>query len=427
MCGREYLPEIIFAFVQVDSILLHILIAEFYIPKVRKRIVIFFMSIYQHEKFKKFASDKLAMTGLFMVIFLLFMAMFAPFIANGIPLAVLDAEKNITFPFWRTFFAPDSSEYLIEQFFNYSVLLIFWLLTSCMIPRRFPAIRKIVRLAGALALLVPFFAVSRRIDKTDYRALYAGKNDCKVFFAPIPYGPYEQCGSPCEPPSKKHILGTDDIGRSVGARLVYGARISLAVGIFATAISLVIGCFVGMFTGYFKGVTDLVCMRLIEILNCFPTFLLLLILMALLKDRKFEQSVLIIIAVLGFTSWIGLALLVRGETLRQSSFAYITSCKAMGLPLYRTFIFHLLPNISSVIFISFTFGIAGAILAESSLSFLGFGVQAPTASWGGLLRQSFEDPLHYWHLTFFPGLALFIAVCGFNFMGEGLRKALSER
>lgn len=385
------------------------------------------MNINLHEKIKKFASDKLAVTGLVMVIFLLVIAIFAPFIANGRPLVVFGGAEKISFPFIKSFFAPDSSEFFIEQFFNYVILLICWQLFTSMIPRKFKKSRKFLRISGALLLLVPFALSTPKIDKKDYRAFYASAPEYIAVFAPIPYGPYEQCGSPCETPSKKHIFGTDDIGRSVGARLIYGARISLAVGIFATSISLIIGCFIGMLTGYFKGITDLVAMRFIEILNCFPTFLLLLILMALLKDRKFEQSVLIIIAVLGFTSWIGLALLVRGETLKQSSFAYITSCKAMGLPLYRTFIFHLLPNISSVIFISFSFGIAGAILAESSLSFLGFGVQAPTASWGGLLRQSFEDPLHYWHLTFFPGLALFIAVCGFNFMGEGLRKALSER
>ncbi|MBR2510166.1 MAG: ABC transporter permease [Lentisphaeria bacterium] len=384
------------------------------------------MNIYRHEKIRKFTSDRLATAGLVMVIFLFFIAFFAPFIANGRPLFVL-TDGKIELPFLQTFFAPDSSEFLIEQFFNYALLLLAAFGLTKLIPAKFKKTKKFFPAIFAILLLIPFGMAEKKLDKTNFRELYANKKNIITVFAPIPYGPYEQCGSPYEIPSKKHILGTDDIGRSVASRLIYGARISLAVGIFATALSLLIGCIVGMLTGYFKGTADLVSMRLIEILNCFPTFLLLLILMAMLKDRKFEQSVLIIIAVLGLTSWIGLALLVRGETLKQSSLAYILSCKASGLPLYRTLFFHLLPNISGVIFISFTFGIAGAILAESSLSFLGFGVQAPTASWGGLLRQSFEDPLHYWHLTFFPGLALFIAVCGFNFMGEGLRKALSER
>lgn len=385
------------------------------------------MNIYWQEKLKKFSSDKLAVSGLVMVIFLLFIAIFAPFLANGRPLLICTAEEGFFMPFLRCIFAPDSSEFFIEQFFNYILFFLLFYLVTFIIPSKMRRVRKTVRISGAILLLLPFIFTKKQMDKTDYRALYQNKDGIIAVFAPIPYGPYEQCASPCEKPSKTHILGTDDIGRSVASRLIYGARISLAVGIFATALSLIIGCTTGMITGYFKGITDLVSMRIIEILNCFPTFLLLLILMAMLKDYKFEQSILIIIGVLGFTSWIGLALLVRGETLKQSSLAYIQSCKSMGLPLYRTLFVHLLPNISGVIFISFTFGVAGAILSESSLSFLGFGVQAPTASWGGLLRQSFEDPLHYWHLTFFPGLALFIAVCGFNFLGEGLRKALSER
>ena len=387
----------------------------------------YLMSVYWREKVSGFISDKLAVAGLVMVLFLLGIALFAPFLANGRPLVLYSAGEGVSFPFLQTFFAPDSTEFLIEQFFNYLLLWLLIFCCSCLIPRRCDRIRKICRLVFSVLLLLPFILTNPKMDRTNYRNLYAGNRDVLVFFAPIPFSPYEQCGMPYEKPSNRHWLGTDDIGRSVASRLIYGARVSLAVGIFASLISLVIGCSVGLLTGYFKGTVDLAGMRLIEILNCFPTFLLLLILMAMLKDRKFEQSVLIIIAVLGFTSWIGLALLVRGETLKQSSLAYILSCKASGLPLYRTLFFHLLPNISGVIFISLAFGIAGAILAESSLSFLGFGVQAPTASWGGLLRQSFEDPLHYWHLTFFPGLALFIAVCGFNFMGEGMRKALSER
>lgn len=384
-------------------------------------------SIYWQERLRKFKSDKLAISGFFMVCLLLLTAVFAPLIANNRPLFVYSKTSGISLPFIQTFFAPDSSEFIIEQFFNYVLLLLIFMFFCCLIPARFQKIRKIFRIAGAILLLIPFITAQKKMDKTDFRKLYADRNEYTVVSAPVPFSPFEQCGMPYEKPSVEHLLGTDDIGRSVASRLIYGARVSLAVGIFATALSLIIGCTVGMLTGYFKGISDLIIMRLIEILNCFPTFLLLLILMAMLKDRKFEQSVLIITAVLGLTSWIGLALLVRGETLKQASLAYILSCKSLGLPLARTLFFHLLPNISGVIFISFTFGIAGAILAESSLSFLGFGVQAPTASWGGLLRQSFEDPLQYWHLTFFPGLALFVAVCGFNFMGEGLRKALSER
>ena len=232
---------------------------------------------------------------------------------------------------------------------------------------------------------------------------------------------------PFEGPSKRHILGVDDVGRSVAARMIYGARASLAVGIIATLIAMLSGSTVGLIAGFYRNTVDLALMRLVEILMCFPTFLLLLILMSILGDRQFEQSILIVIAVIGLTGWIGVAFLVRGETLKQRSLPYVMSCEVSGIPASKIMFRHLLPNITGPVLISFTFGVAGAILAESGLSFLGFGVQPPTASWGGLLRQAFDNPLDYWHLTFFPGAALFLAVISCNFLGEGMRRALDVK
>ena len=217
------------------------------------------------------------------------------------------------------------------------------------------------------------------------------------------------------------------MGRDVASRLIAGSRVSLAVGLGATFLALFIGTAVGLAAGFFRGWFDLIVMRIVEIVMCFPTFLLLLILMSILGDRKFEQSILIVIGVIGLTGWIGAAFLVRGETLRQRALPYIESGIVSGLPVRRILFVHLLPNISGPLLISFTFGVAGAILAESGLSFLGFGVRPPTASWGGLLRQAFDDPLSYWHLTLFPGVALFWAVLSFNFSGEGLRKVFSPK
>jgi peptide/nickel transport system permease protein len=122
-----------------------------------------------------------------------------------------------------------------------------------------------------------------------------------------------------------------------------------------------------------------------------------------------------------------MAFLVRGEVLKESSLPYVQSCVVSGVPVWKIMFRHLLPNISAPVLISFSFGIAGAILSESGLSFLGFGVQPPTASWGNLMRQAFDDPQAYWHLTFFPGAVLFIALTAFNFTGEGLRRALDVR
>ena len=382
----------------------------------------------QHSFFaaarRRFFADFQGRLGVVGILILLVPAVAAPLLANGRPLLVFGKE-GLRLPFLPFLFAPDSTEFLVEQFFNYVLLLLpLWLLIALIVRRQFP--RRILCGAAALLLLLPFAAARPKLDKTDYR-LAAAESGERAVFAPIPYGPFEIIAKPYQTPSREHWLGTDEVGRDVASRMIYGARASLAVGLFATAIALVIGTLVGLMAGYYRGWFDLAVMRFVEILLCFPTFLLLLILMSILKDRKFEQSILVVIAVIGLTGWIGLTFLVRGEVLKQRALPYIQSCEVVGISAWRTMTVHLLPNITGPILISFTFGVAGAILAESGLSFLGFGVQPPTASWGGLLRQAFDNPLEYWHLTLFPGIALFIAVLAFNFTGEGLRKALFPR
>lgn len=382
----------------------------------------------QHSFFaaarRRFFADFQGRLGVVGILILLVPAVAAPLLANGRPLLVFGKE-GLRLPFLPFLFAPDSTEFLVEQFFNYVLLLLpLWLLIALIVRRQFP--RRILCGAAALLLLLPFAAARPKLDKTDYR-LAAAESGERAVFAPIPYGPFEIIAKPYQKPSREHWLGTDEVGRDVASRMIYGARASLAVGLFATAIALVIGTLVGLMAGYYRGWFDLAVMRFVEILLCFPTFLLLLILMSILKDRKFEQSILVVIAVIGLTGWIGLTFLVRGEVLKQRALPYIQSCEVVGISAWRTMTVHLLPNITGPILISFTFGVAGAILAESGLSFLGFGVQPPTASWGGLLRQAFDNPLEYWHLTLFPGIALFIAVLAFNFTGEGLRKALFPR
>ena len=277
----------------------------------------------------------------------------------------------------------------------------------------------------AVLTLLPFIFTSPRMDKSDYR-LKAAKAELAVF-ALIPYNPDEISGQPFAEPDKEHLLGCDDIGRDLASRLIYGARVSLAVGIMATVLAMAIGLTVGMCAGFFRGKLDLLLMRAVEILLCFPTFLLLLILMSMLGDYRIAQSIPLVIMVIGLTGWINLAFLVRGEVLKESSLAYVKSCIVTGIPAWKIMFKHLLPNILAPVLISFTFGVAGAITGESGLSFLGFGVQPPTASWGNLLRQAFDNPLAYWHLTVFPGAALFIAVISFNFTGEGLRRAFEVK
>lgn len=377
---------------------------------------------------RRFRRDRMALVGVVGVVFIVAVAVMAPLIANGRPLLIQRTGQGLAFPFFRYLFAPDSSEAVVEKLFNYALLCLPAFFVIGLVFKRSPLTRRLTRFGFAVALAIPFLTVKFKMDKTNWREISSGLRAGEfAVFAPVPYGPYENVTAPYEKPSWRHWFGTDQIGRDVLARMVYGARVSLAVGILATGTAVLIGVAVGMTSGYFGEWTDIVIMRVVEIVICFPTFLLLLILMAILMDRKFEQSILLVIVVIGVTGWTGLCRLVRGEVLKQRALPYIHSCVCLGIPTWRVMVFHLLPNVIGVILVSFTFSVAGAILAESGLSFLGFGVQPPTASWGELLRQAFDDPFSYWHLTLWPGLALFISVTAFNFSGEGLRKTLDPK
>lgn len=376
---------------------------------------------------RRLKTDVLSLIGAVVVGVLFLLALAAPLLANGRPFFIFNGGTGEwSFPFLRYIFAPDTTEVVIEKLFNFLLLYLPLLGVVRLIFRG--RWRKTAGLTSAVLLALPFFLVQPRLDKTDYRVLVeqlpSGSRYC---FAPIPYGPYELVTVPYAAPSSAHIFGGDQVGRDVASRMLYGGRVSLAVGIGATVIALGIGTVIGLVCGFFGGWVDMAVMRVVEIVICFPTFLLLLILMAIFRDYKFEQSILIVIGVIGLTGWIGVCQLVRGEVLRQRELPYIQSCISSGISTWRTLFRHLLPNVAAPVIITFTFSVAGAILAESTLSFLGFGVQPPTASWGGLLRQAYENPLDYWHLMVIPGAALFFAVCGFNFTGEGLRAVLDPK
>lgn len=376
---------------------------------------------------RRFRENGLAVAGVCGILFLLSVAIFAPLIANARPL-LLYRGGELRSPALRYIFAPDSMEIFVECFFNYLLLLLPFASLFWFMKRKRVRGAKFAILIPAVLLLIPFFTTQSRLDKRDWREIRDHLKPGEfAIFAPVPYGPFENVAPPYEKPSRVHLFGTDKIGRDVLSRMVYGARVSLAVGLFATGTAMLFGIIIGLCSGYFGGLTDMLTMRVVEIVICFPTFLLLLILMSILMDYKFTQSILLVIAVIGLTGWTGLARIVRGETLKLRELAFIRACETLAVPVWRILLRHLLPNVMGVVTISFTFGIAGAILAESSLSFLGFGVQDPTASWGELLRQAFSDPFTYWHLTLWPGLALFLAVISFNFAGEGLRKILDPK
>lgn len=375
---------------------------------------------------KRFLQYKGGVMGVLFVLFLWLIAIFAPLLANGKPL-LLSMGGELSSPAFQALFSPESPEIFVEKSFNFLLLFLPFAAVLFFLLRK----KKKVFLWGALGLwalllFLPFFITGSRMDKTPYRELVKKDPGSFAIFAPIPYGPFEMVSSPYEKSSKKHLFGTDQTGRDVLARMIYGTRVSLTVGFAATFISLFLGTILGLLAGYKGGKLDLYLMRFVEIVICFPTFLLLLILMSILLDSGSRQSILLVTGVIGLTSWTGLARMVRGETLKERNMGYIRNCESLGVPTGRILFRHLLPNVASPIFVAFTFEVAGAILAESSLSFLGFGVQDPTSSWGELLRQAFPDPLTYWHLMFFPGLAIFLAVCSFNGAGEALRKALGR-
>ncbi len=224
------------------------------------------------------------------------------------------------------------------------------------------------------------------------------------------------------PPSWKHWMGTDQFGRDVFSRLLYGSRISLAVGLVAVSIYVLIGTSIGSVAGFYGGFWDGLLMRITDIFLCIPTFLLILMVIAFVGP-----SIVNIMIVIGLTSWTDVARLVRGEVLALKEREFIQAARLIGMSDRRIIMKHLLPNALGPVLVVSTLGIGGAILIESSLSFLGLGVQPPTASWGNMLMEGKEHLTDAWWLITFPGLAIFLTVLGYNLLGEGLRDLMDPR
>lgn len=224
------------------------------------------------------------------------------------------------------------------------------------------------------------------------------------------------------PPSPAHFLGTDTLGRDVLSRLIYGARISLLVGFVAVGLATLIGVLVGALAGYYGGVVDAVLMRLVDLMLCFPTLFLILAVIAVLGP-----SIWNIMVVIGVTGWMGVARLVRAEFMSLREREFVVAARALGASDARLIWRHLLPNALTPVMVSATLGVAGAILTESALSFLGLGVQAPTPSWGNILTMGKDNLEIAWWLSVFPGLAILVTVMSYNLLGEGIREAIDPR
>ncbi|HEU5360552.1 MAG TPA: ABC transporter permease [Candidatus Deferrimicrobiaceae bacterium] len=224
------------------------------------------------------------------------------------------------------------------------------------------------------------------------------------------------------PPSGEHPLGTDELGRDVLSRMVHGARISMEVGFVATGIATAIGLFVGLIAGFYGRWVDGVLMRFVDIMLCFPSFFLILAVIAFLGP-----SIINIMVVIGLTHWMGAARLVRAEMLSLKERDFVAAARAQGAGNLRIIFRHILPNALAPILVWATLGVAGAILVESSLSFLGIGVQPPTPSWGNILTAGKDNIEFAWWLSVYPGLAILVTVLGYYLLGEGIQDAADPR
>ena len=229
-----------------------------------------------------------------------------------------------------------------------------------------------------------------------------------------------RAGEPPRNAPTRHVLGTDSVGRDMLARMIWGGRVSLQVGLVSTLFLVVIGTIVGALAGFFGGRTDLLLSRIIEVFQCFPPLFLILIVVAFIGP-----SLMTIMVVLGVTRWTGVARLVRGEFLRLRTLDFVVASEALGVRKRRTIFRHILPNALGPVLVISTFSVASGILIESTLSFLGFGVQLPIPSWGSLLTESASA--EYWWIQIFPGLMIFLTVTLYNLLGEGVADALDPR
>lgn len=322
-------------------------------------------------------------------------------------------------------------------------------------PRRTATVLLIVPL---ISMLMWWWLVPRRVDRTDYKTgvLLSDDTDHKanvvyqtVMWPPVAYGIDEydlsrksvppvwypeswrsKATMPRADSTKRvasrwntpHWLGTDEAGRDVFCRMIWGGRVSLSVGFVAVGIYVVIGVVVGSLAGYFRGTWDLILSRLIEVVICFPSFFLILTIVAMVGP-----GLLNIMVVIGLTGWTGIARLVRGEFLRLVDQEFVLAGRALGYSPTRLIFRHVLPNAMAPVLVSATFGVAGAILTESALSFLGLGIQAPIPSWGSLLFDGRSVMDHAPWLIHFPGLAIFLTITSYNLVGEALRDAADPR
>jgi peptide/nickel transport system permease protein len=336
---------------------------------------------------------------------------------------------------------------VIDFIFNVA-LLIFpaWIVASLLLSRRLATqgiggrvrvVRVVVLFFALLTVAVPVFFAVRPSDRYFARDFKRDQVEGKGsgVYTLIPYGPMEQdLDIIFQRPlfhktgeiqryreGQIHWMGTDDSGRDVFTRILYGTRISMTIGVVAVSIYVTIGIIIGAAAGYFGGRIDMVISRVIEIVLLFPSLFLILTIVALIGP-----SIYVIMVVIGFTGWPTIARLTRGEFLRQRSIDYVAAARSLGASNARVMFRHILPNALSPAFVAIPFGIVGAIITEATLSVLGFGVRPPAPSWGSILLIATSNYEKWW-LTVFAGLSIFVTVTVFNLVGNGMRDAMDPR
>jgi peptide/nickel transport system permease protein len=255
-----------------------------------------------------------------------------------------------------------------------------------------------------------------------------------AIFAPVlsPYDPEKtELSKMLEPPSVQHLMGTDELGRDLLTRILYGGRVSLSIGVMAMALAVLVGAAVGGLAGSYGGWVDNILMRITDMMLAFPQLFILIILAIALRDIPIEAlrgtafaSVLSIVLVIAVLAWMQVARLVRASFLSLKEKEFTEAARCLGVPNWRIMARHLMPNTMSPIIVAATFRVATSIITESGLSYLGFGIQPPTPTWGNMLKNAQEQMTRAPWTAIFPGLMIFVTVIAINFIGDGLRDAL---
>lgn len=408
--------------------------------------------------------NKPALVSLIVIVLLFLVAAWAPLLAEGRPLVWVEKGET-SYPLFDWLTAPTSS-LSVDYLFNFFMLATLtlpvigliarWLYRRRDTPQRYRSRYVLATLGLGFAMAaLPFigpgsyertpsreekefdpslktvtewhvlrrYKLNRRNYLADSAKLDSTQGE-RAIFPPIRQDPLTQSADVLQTPGPEHILGTDNQGRDVLARMLHGGRISLAVGFVAVGIATLIGIILGGLAGYYRGWVDIAISRFIELIICFPSFFLIITIIAVIENR----SILHVMLVIGFTSWPGLARLVRGEFLKLADQDFVHAARALGCGGTRIMFRHILPNALGPVLVSVAFAVAGAVLTESSLSYLGFGSPPPTPTWGEMISQGkthiFEGA---WWLLYFPGKIIFLTVVVYNLAGDGLRDAMDPK